>query len=128
MRCVSGRCGWCWIISTSTGRSGRRSSRSPGSCRYCWLKPPDGENGLSRVFQALGLAVGLHLLYFLLRFPVTAPVHGRCMTYDSPHFYIVGVIVVYLLATCVSGLFSIRRCIKLSVCLRSSSPSPPTGS
>ena len=63
------------------------------------------------VFQALGLAVGLYLLYFLVRFPVTAHVHGRSITYDSPHFYIVGVIVIYLLATCVSGLFSTHRCI-----------------
>ena len=29
------------------------------------------------VFQALGLAVGLYLLYFLLRFPVTAHIHGH---------------------------------------------------
>lgn len=63
------------------------------------------------VFQVLGLAVGLYLLYFLLRFPITAHVHGRSITYDSPHFYIIGVIVVYLLATCVSGLFSTHRCI-----------------
>ncbi len=63
------------------------------------------------VFQALGLAVGLYLFYFLLRYPVTAQVHGRSITYDSPHFYIFGVIVVYLFATCVSGLFSTHRCI-----------------
>ena len=63
------------------------------------------------VFQALGLAVGLYLLYFLVRFPVAAHVHGRSITYDSPHFYIIGVIVIYLLATCVSGLFSTHRCI-----------------
>lgn len=63
------------------------------------------------VFQALGLADGLYLLYFLIRFPVTAHVHGRSITYDSPHFYIIGVIVIYLLATCVSGLFSTHRCI-----------------
>ncbi len=65
------------------------------------------------VFQALGLAVGLYLLYFLVRFPVTAHVHGRSITYDSPHFYIIGVIVVYLLATCVSGLFSTHRCVNV---------------
>ena len=63
------------------------------------------------VFQALGIAVGLYLLYFLVRFPVTAHVHGRSIVYDSPHFYIVGVLVIYLLATCVSGLFSSHRCI-----------------
>lgn len=62
-------------------------------------------------FLVLGLAVGLYLLYFLVRFPVTAHVHGSRITYDSPHFYIVGVIVLYLLATSVSGLFSTHRCI-----------------
>ena len=45
------------------------------------------------------------------RSPVTAHVHGRSIVYDSPHFYIVGVLVIYLLATCVSGLFSSHRCI-----------------
>ena len=65
------------------------------------------------VFQALGLTVGLYLLYFLFRFPVAAHVHGRSITYDSRHFYIIGVIVVYLLATCVSGLFSAHRCINV---------------
>ena len=63
------------------------------------------------VFQALGLAVGLYLLYFLLRFPITAHIQGRSITYESPHLYIVAVIVIYLLATCVSGLFSKHRCI-----------------
>ena len=63
------------------------------------------------IFQTLGLAVGIYLLYFLLRFPVTARVHGRSIAYDSPHFYLIGIVVVYLLATCVSGLFSSHRCI-----------------
>jgi len=30
-RCVSGRCGWCLIMSTSTDHSGKRSARSPRS-------------------------------------------------------------------------------------------------
>lgn len=63
-------------------------------------------------FVVLGLGVGLYLLYFLVRFPVTASVRGRSIFYDSPHFYIGAVLVVYLLATCVSGLFSSHRCIK----------------
>ncbi len=63
------------------------------------------------VFQVLGLAVGLYLLFFLVRFPVTAHVHGRSIFYDSPHFFILGVLVAYLLATCASGMFSSHRCI-----------------
>ena len=65
------------------------------------------------VFQVLGLAVGLYLLYFILRFPVSARVHNRSVVYDSPHFFLLSVMVVYLLATCVSGLFSGHRCINV---------------
>jgi len=64
-------------------------------------------------FQVLGLSVGLYLLYFIVRFPVIARVHDRSIFYDSPHFYILGVLVIYLLATCVSGLFSSHRCINV---------------
>lgn len=63
------------------------------------------------VFQVLGLGVGLYLLFFLIRFPVTAHVHGRSIFYDSPHFYILGVLALYLLATCASGMFSSHWCI-----------------
>ena len=65
------------------------------------------------VFLVLGLGVGLYLLYFIVRFPVTAHVHGRSIFYESPHFYIGAVLVIYLLATCVSGLFSSHRCINI---------------
>ncbi len=65
------------------------------------------------VFQVMGLAVGLYLLYFLVRFPVTATIQERHIVYDSPHFYLAGVLVLYLLATCVSGLFSSHRCINV---------------
>jgi hypothetical protein len=65
------------------------------------------------VFQVMGLGVGLYLLYFIVRFPVTARVEGRSIFYDSPHFFIGAVLVVYLLATCVSGLFSSHRCVNV---------------
>ena len=65
------------------------------------------------VFVLLGLGVALYLLFFIVRFPVTARVLGRSISYDSSHFYIGAVIVVYLLATCVSGLFSTHRCIAI---------------
>ena len=66
-----------------------------------------------RVFLALGLGVGLYLLYFIVRFPVTARIYNRSIFYDSPHFFIGGVLVVYFLATCISGLFSSHRCINV---------------
>ena len=46
------------------------------------------------VLFALGLGVGLYLLYFIVRFPVTARVYNRSIFYDSPHFFIGGVLVV----------------------------------
>lgn len=64
-----------------------------------------------RVFQAMGVGVGLYLLYFIVRYPVTAQIEGRSIFYDSPHLFITGVLVLYLLATCVSGLFSSHRCV-----------------
>jgi len=65
------------------------------------------------VFQILGLGVGLYLLYFIVRFPVSAHIHNNSISYDSPHFYILAVVVAYLSATCVSGLFSSHRCINI---------------
>lgn len=65
------------------------------------------------VFQVLGLGVGLYLLYFIVRNPVIARVEGRSIFYDSPHFFIGAVLVVYFLATCVSGLFSSHRCVNV---------------
>jgi hypothetical protein len=65
------------------------------------------------VFQALGIGVGLYLLYFIVRYPVTARIEGRSIFYDSPHLFIIGVLTIYLLATCVTGLFSSHRCVNV---------------
>ena len=63
--------------------------------------------------QLAGVAVGLYLLYFLVRFPVTSRVIGGHIVYDSPHFYIVPVLVVYLVSAAVSSLVSSRRIIQV---------------
>ncbi len=65
------------------------------------------------VFVAMGLGVGLYLLNFIVRYPVTARIENRSIFYDSPHFFIMAVLVVYMLATCVSGLFSSHRCVNI---------------
>ncbi|CAN5120040.1 hypothetical protein BH09ACT10_BH09ACT10_00100 [soil metagenome] len=65
------------------------------------------------VFVALGLTVGLYLFFFIVWFPVTARVTGHSIRYDSPHFYTAVVLVGYLLATCISGLFSSHRCVNV---------------
>ena len=53
-----------------------------------------------------GAAVGLYLLYFLITEPVEARIVGRHIAYLSPHFYVVPVMVLYVLGTCVSAFVS----------------------
>ena len=65
------------------------------------------------VLQLAGIAVGLYLLYFILKFPVTAEVVGKHIVYDSPHFYILEVMAFYLAATCASCLVSSHKMINL---------------
>ncbi len=64
-------------------------------------------------FGVAGLAVGLYLLYFIVATPMVAEVVGSHIVYDSPHFYLIPVMIVYLAATCVSCLFSSHGFVKL---------------
>lgn len=62
--------------------------------------------------QIAGISVGLYLLYFLVRFPVVSKVLGQHIVYESPHFYIRVVMVLYLIATCASSMLSSDRIIR----------------
>ena len=64
-------------------------------------------------FEAVGVAVGLYLLYFIVTRPVVAEVVGSNIVYASPHFYVIPVMAFYLAATCVSCFFSSHRFVKL---------------
>ena len=64
-------------------------------------------------FEAVGVAVGLYLLYFIVTLPVVAEVCGRHIVYVSPHFFLIPVMVLYLAATCVSCFFSSHGFVKL---------------
>lgn len=63
--------------------------------------------------QVAGVVVGLYLLYFLVRFPVTSRVLGQHIVYESPHFYIATVMALYLIATCVGSMLASNRTIQL---------------
>jgi hypothetical protein len=63
--------------------------------------------------QIAGITVGLYLLYIIIQFPVTSLVLGRHIAYESPHFHIVSVVLLYLIATCASSLFSSSRVIQV---------------
>ena len=63
--------------------------------------------------QIAGTVVGLYLLYNIVQFPVTSRVLGKHIAYDSPHFYLIEVMLLYLTATCASSLFSSHRVIQV---------------
>lgn len=62
-----------------------------------------------RVLTAIALAgsaVGLYLLTTLFTLPIVATVKGQHIAYQSPHFYALATMSLYLLGTCVSLMFS----------------------
>lgn len=64
-----------------------------------------------RVLTAIaiaGSAVGLYLLATLFTLPIVATVEGQHIAYESPHFYALAAMSLYLLGTCASLLFSSR--------------------
>ncbi len=63
-------------------------------------------------FQLTGVAVGLYLLYWIVKFPVTSEVDEH-IVYVSPHFIKVPMMMLYLAATCVSCFFSSHKLINL---------------
>jgi hypothetical protein len=76
------------------------------------LEPVAWRRKLLMVIAAAGAAVGLYLLYFLIREPIVSEVVGGHISYQSPHFYIVAVMVLYVLATCVSSFVSSCKTIR----------------
>ena len=53
-----------------------------------------------------GSAVGLYLLATLFTLPIVATVNGQHIAYESPHFYALAAMSLYLLGTCASLMFS----------------------
>lgn len=64
-------------------------------------------------FGVVGIVVSLYLLYFMVATPMVAEVVGSHIVYDSPHFYLIPVMIFYLAATCVSCFFSSHGFVKL---------------
>lgn len=64
-------------------------------------------------FVAIGSVVSVYLLYFLVTEPIRAEIVGNSISYDSPHFYEVPMLLFYFAATCVSCLFSSHRFVNV---------------
>ena len=77
------------------------------------MEPTPWRRKVLGVIAIAGAAVGIYLLYFLVRLPLVAQVAGRHIAYLSPHFYALEAMTLYLLGTCVSSLFSSHRSVRL---------------
>ena len=64
-------------------------------------------------FTVIGSVVSLYLLYFLVTEPVRAEIVDNSIAYNSPHFYVVPMLLFYFAATCVSCLFSSHRFVNI---------------
>ncbi|MBI1886874.1 MAG: hypothetical protein HYS19_00645 [Nitrosomonadales bacterium] len=64
------------------------------------------------VFLFIGMAVGLYLLYLIVKFPVASKINGH-IVYISPHFYKVPTMALYLAATCVACFFSSHKQVNI---------------
>jgi hypothetical protein len=76
------------------------------------MEPRPWRRKVLAAIAVAGAAVGLYLLYFLVRLPLVAQVTGRHIAYLSPHFYAVEAMTLYLLGTCLSSLFSSHRSVR----------------
>ena len=65
-----------------------------------------------KLIAAAGSFSGLYLLYFWAIDPTSSMVIGHHIFYDSPHFYIRIILVLYVLGTCVSSLLSSHAAVQ----------------
>jgi len=75
------------------------------------LEPVPWRRKALSAFLCVGAAVGLYLLYTLVRFSVRAEAVGGHIQYVSPHFYVLFVMAAYLAATCLGTLVSSHRTV-----------------
>ena len=76
------------------------------------LEPVSWRRTALKALAIGGALSGFYLLYFWAMDPTTSRVVGQHIIYDSPHFYIAPILVLYVLATCVSSLVSSHPAVR----------------
>jgi hypothetical protein len=77
------------------------------------MEPPGQRRQALLAFVAIGIAVGAHLLYILIAYPVVSRPTGQHVEYLSPHFFAALSMTLYLLASTVGLLLSSHRAVKI---------------
>lgn len=65
------------------------------------------------LFSLLGFSLGMYLLYTIITYPVTAHVVEHSIAYDSPHFYSLIILLMYLVTICGSCYMSSHKIINI---------------
>ena len=76
------------------------------------IEPPGRRRRVLVAFVAVGVTVGVYLLYILAAYPVASRSTGQHIEYVSPHFFAAAVMTLYLLSTTVSPILSTHRMVK----------------
>lgn len=76
------------------------------------LEPVPWRRKAIKALAVGGALSGFYLLYFWAMDPTTSRVVGQHIIYDSPHFYIAPVLVLYVLGTCASSLVSSHSAVR----------------
>ncbi len=76
------------------------------------LEPETRRRHRILAFQAVGLGIGLYLLYFIVRYPLTA-VEGEHIVYVVTYFSKLPAMTLYLAATCLVCLLSSHRLVRV---------------
>lgn len=71
-----------------------------------FLEPVRWRRMALKAIAIAGALSGIYLLYFWVMDPTTSKVVGQHILYVSSHFYIAPILVLYVLATCISSLLS----------------------
>lgn len=77
------------------------------------IEPPGRRRLALAVLFAIGVVVGLYLLYAMVDFGITSRLTGQHIEYVAPHFFGIATMSTYLLATSISPMVSIHRVVKL---------------
>lgn len=77
------------------------------------IEPPGGRRRALGMLVVAGSALGVYLLYMLVAFPVVSRPTGQHVEYDSPHFFVTAVMMLYLVSTTVSPLLSTLRGVRV---------------
>ena len=77
------------------------------------IEPPNGRRRTLMALVLAGPAVGAYLLYVLVAFPMVSRPTGQHVEYDSPHFFAVEMMTLYLVSTTVSPLLSTLQGVKV---------------